>query len=116
MAGWLAPNRIYPVRFPEVTCSYPPQPGYKLCRGTKNGPPQMRYSSRTRCVAPSCAVCAFSPQGVADAVRAAVADPSADVSIVTTKQARFTHRILEDLGGAPCSPTRLLGWARLMGL
>ncbi len=37
--------------------------------------------------------------GVAEAVRAARATPSYDVSIVTTKQARFTHALLRDLGG-----------------
>ncbi len=37
--------------------------------------------------------------GVAEALRAALAKPGLDISIVTTKQARFTHALLTQLGG-----------------
>ncbi len=37
--------------------------------------------------------------GVAEALRAALAKPQLDISIVTTKQARFTHALLTQLGG-----------------
>jgi phosphoglycolate phosphatase-like HAD superfamily hydrolase len=37
--------------------------------------------------------------GVPEALRAVVANPSLDLYIVTTKQARFTHALLRDLGG-----------------
>ena len=45
--------------------------------------------------------------GVADAMRAALADARADVSVVTTKQARFTHAILSDLAGVPLPLDRI---------
>lgn len=57
LAGWLAPNRLYP--------------------------------------------------GVADALRGAMGDPGADVSIVTTKQARFTHALLRDLAGVDMPMERI---------
>lgn len=62
LAGWLAPNRLYP--------------------------------------------------GVADALRGAMGDPGADVSIVTTKQARFTHTLLRDLAGVDMPMERIYSQVR----
>jgi len=45
--------------------------------------------------------------GVADALRAALADPAAQVYIVTTKQARFTHALLRDLAGVELPMERI---------
>lgn len=45
--------------------------------------------------------------GVAEALRACVANPALDVYIVTTKQARFTHALLRDLGGVELPMERI---------
>jgi phosphoglycolate phosphatase-like HAD superfamily hydrolase len=45
--------------------------------------------------------------GVAEALRAVVANPALDLYIVTTKQARFTHALLRDLGGVEMPMERI---------
>lgn len=50
--------------------------------------------------------------GVADALRSALADAASDVSIVTTKQARFTHTLLRDLAGVDLPMERIYSQVR----
>ncbi len=51
--------------------------------------------------------------GVADALRAALADAALDVSIVTTKQARFTHALLRDLAGVELPMERIYSQVKM---
>jgi hypothetical protein len=54
--------------------------------------------------------------GIADALRVALADAGSDVSIVTTKQARFTHTLLRDLAGVDLPMERIYSQVRLSAL
>ena len=54
--------------------------------------------------------------GIADALRVALADAGSDVSIVTTKQARFTHTLLRDLAGVDLPMERIYSQVRLPSL